>query len=47
MMKTIIQKLINFFKSFFKKKKHITEIELEEPVKPKIKRLVYTKRTDQ
>lgn len=46
MMKTIIQKLINFFKSFFKKKKNNIEIKSEESVKPEVKRLVYTKRTD-
>lgn len=46
MMKTIIQKLINFFKSFCKKKKNNIEIKSEESVKPKVKRLVYTKRTD-
>ena len=43
----IIQKIINFFKSFFKKKTNkIEDIQSDEPVKPKIKRLVYTKRTD-
>jgi hypothetical protein len=43
----IIQKIINFFKSFFKKKVNKPEPQSEEPVKSEIKRLVYTKRTDQ
>jgi hypothetical protein len=44
----IIQKIINFFKSFFKKKTNkIKDIQSDESVKPEIKRLVYTKRTDQ
>ena len=44
----IIQKIINFFKSFFKKKTNkIEDIQSDELVKPEIKRLVYTKRTDQ
>ena len=44
---TIIQKIIIFFKSFFKKKTNKIEFpQSEEPVKPKVKRLVYTKRTD-
>jgi hypothetical protein len=40
-MGKIIQKIINFFKSLFKKKKQIKESPKEE-----IKRLVYTKRTN-
>jgi hypothetical protein len=43
-MDKIIQKIINFFKSLFKKKK-IEEIKKESP-KEEIKRLVYTKRTN-
>ena len=43
----IIQKIINFFKSLFKKKTNKVEtIQSEEPVKSEVKRLVYTKRTD-
>ena len=43
----IIQKIINFFKSFFKKKTNkIETTQSDEPVKPEVKRLVYTKRTD-
>ena len=44
--KIILNRIINFFKSLFKKKINKTETQLEEPVKPEIKRLVYTKRTD-
>lgn len=46
-IKTILNKIINFFKSFFKKKVNKPEPQSEEPVKSEIKRLVYTKRTDQ
>ena len=46
--KTLLNKIINFFKSLFKKKTNKLEItQSDEPVKPEIKRLVYTKRTDQ
>jgi hypothetical protein len=45
--KILLNKIINFFKSLFKKKSNKIETQSEEPVKPKIKRLVYTKRTDQ
>jgi hypothetical protein len=50
-IKTILQKIINYFKSLFKKKKNNTKVKIEEPKieeldKPNIKRLVYTKRTD-
>jgi hypothetical protein len=44
--KTLLNKIIIFFKSLFKKKPINTETKSEEPVKPEIKRLVYTKRTD-
>ena len=45
---TIIQKIINFFKSFFKKKTNkIETVQSDEPVKPEVKRLVYNKRTGQ
>ena len=44
----IIQKIINFFKSFFKKKTNkIETVQSDEPVKPEVKRLVYNKRTGQ
>jgi|688.fasta_scaffold97488_3 hypothetical protein len=46
-IKTTLNKIINFFKSFFKKKVNKPEPQSEEPVKSEIKRLVYTKRTDQ
>jgi hypothetical protein len=46
-IKTILNKIIIFFKSFFKKKVNKPEPQSEEPVKSEIKRLVYTKRTDQ
>ena len=47
-IKILLNKIINFFKSFFKKKTNkIEDIQSDEPVKPEIKRLVYTKRTDQ
>jgi len=39
-MGKIIKKIINFFKSIFKKKR------IEESPKEEIKRLVYTKRTN-
>jgi hypothetical protein len=42
-LKLTIQKLINFFKSLFKTK---SKIKIEEPVKTEVKRLTYTKRTD-
>jgi hypothetical protein len=45
-IKTILQKIINYFKSLFKKKKINIEPKIEELDKPNIKRLVYTKRTD-
>ena len=45
--KILLNKIINFFKSLFKKKSNEIETQSEEPVKPEIKRLVYTKRTDQ
>ena len=45
-IKTIIQKIINFFKSLFKKKKNNIEPKIVELDKPNIKRLVYTKKTD-
>jgi hypothetical protein len=46
--KTLLNKIIIFFKSLFKKKTNkIETIQSDEPVKPEIKRLVYTKRTDQ
>ena len=45
---TIIQKIINFFKSFFKKKTNkIETVQSDEPVKPEVKSLVYNKRTGQ
>jgi hypothetical protein len=43
----IVKKIINYFKSLFKKKTNNPETKSEEPVKSEIKRLVYTKRTDQ
>jgi hypothetical protein len=46
-IKIIVNKIINFFKSLFKKKVNKPEPQSEEPVKSEIKRLVYTKRTDQ
>ena len=50
-IKILLNKIINFFKSLFKKKSNKPEPQLEEPkleelVKSEIKRLVYTKRTD-
>jgi hypothetical protein len=46
--KTLLNNIINFFKSLFKKKPNKIEIiQSDEPVKPEVKRLVYTKRTDQ
>jgi hypothetical protein len=45
--KILLNRIINFFKSLFKKKSNKIETQSEEPVKPEIKRLVYTKRTDQ
>jgi hypothetical protein len=46
--KTLLNNIINFFKSLFKKKTNKIEIiQSDEPVKPEVKRLVYTKRTDQ
>lgn len=44
--KILLNKIITFFKSLFKKKLNKTETKSEEPVKTEIKRLVYTKRTD-
>jgi hypothetical protein len=45
--KLLLNKIINFFKSLFKKKQNKLENnQPEESVKPEIKRLVYTKRTD-
>jgi hypothetical protein len=46
-VKIIVIKIINFFKSLFKKKSNKPEPQSEKPVKSEIKRLVYTKRTDQ
>ena len=46
-VKIIVIKIINFFKSLFKKKVNKPKPQSEETVKPEIKRLVYTKRTDQ
>jgi hypothetical protein len=43
----IIEKIIKFLKSLFKNKSNKTKTKSEEPVKPEVKRLVYTKRTDQ
>jgi len=45
-IKILLNKLINFFKSLFKKKSNKPEPKIEELVKSEIKRLVYTKRTD-
>jgi hypothetical protein len=46
--KTLLSKIINFFKSLFKKKTNkIETIHSDESGKTEIKRLVYTKRTDQ
>jgi hypothetical protein len=46
--KTLLKKIINFFKSLFKKKTNkLKTDQSKEPVKPEVKRLVYTKRTDQ
>ena len=45
--KILLNRIINFFKSLFKKKSNKIETQSEEPVKSEIKRLVYTKRTDQ
>lgn len=48
-MKTInifLQTFINFFKRFHNQKKDNIEIKIEENDKPKIKKLIYTKRTD-
>lgn len=52
----IIQKIINFFKSFFKKKNNLIQDNIiednfildvpEESDQPEVKRLFYTKRTD-
>ena len=45
--KTLLNKFINFFKSLFKKKTNkLKTIQSKEPVKPEVKRLTYTKRTD-
>lgn len=44
--KILLNRIISFFKSFFKKKINKPEPKLEEPIKTEIKRLVYTKRTD-
>jgi hypothetical protein len=43
--KIILNKIINFFKSLFKSKPK-EDIKNDEPIEPKIKRLTYTKRTD-
>jgi hypothetical protein len=48
-MKTInifLQTFINFFKRFYNQRKNNIEIKIEKPDKPKIKKLIYTKRTD-
>ena len=48
-MKTIkifLQTFINFFKRFYNQKKDNIKIKIEENDKPKIKKLIYTKRTD-
>jgi hypothetical protein len=48
-MKTInifLQTFINFFKRFYNQRKNNIEIKIEKSDKPKIKKLIYTKRTD-
>jgi hypothetical protein len=48
-MKTIkifLQTFINFFKRFHNQKKYNIEIKIEKTDTPKIKKLIYTKRTD-
>jgi len=48
-MKTInifLQTFINFFKRFYNQRKNNIEIKIEKNNKPKIKKLIYTKRTD-
>jgi len=48
-MKTInifLQTFINFFKRFYNQRKNKIEIKIEKNDKPKIKKLIYTKRTD-
>ena len=48
-MKTIkifLQTFINFFKRFYNQKKDNIEIKIEKTDTPKIKKLIYTKRTD-
>jgi hypothetical protein len=48
-MKTInifLQTFINFFKRFYNQRKNNIEIKIEKTDKPKIKKLIYTKRTD-
>jgi len=45
-MKIFLQTFINFFKRFYNQRKNNIEIKIEKTDKPKIKKLIYTKRTD-
>jgi hypothetical protein len=45
-MKIFLQTFINFFKRFYNQRKNNIEIKIEKNDKPKIKKLIYTKRTD-